>query len=555
MNFKDFNLKEELQTAIEKAGFTEPSPIQEEAIPIILNGTDVVAQAHTGTGKTAAFGLPVLSMLENNNGVQAVIIVPTRELAIQVSDEVFRFGKELNIKTATVYGGSSYRRQLQHIESAAVIVATPGRFLDLLKGKTTGQAITINPKFVILDEADEMLDMGFLQDIKEILSFLPSERQTLLFSATMPPAIKDLANRFLTNPKTISITKGEVTNDNIAQSYYVVEEFERDDALMRLIDYKNPVKSIIFCRTKKEVDRLASSLGSQGYAAKGLHGDVEQRNREEIIRSFKSGKLEILIATDVASRGLDVSDVSHVFNYHIPFDSESYVHRIGRTGRAGKSGSAISIITPSEFRGLKRIEKDIGAKLETKIVPDISKVKEKKMASFIERVVSKDISDDATTIVQQLEDKIDEKTLLYKLASIIAEDYQIKGSDIIGKSLKDIDRLAENSSRYGGKYASGGGRGGRGGRGGYRGGNRSGGGGGYNRSRSGGNGSGGGSSYNRDRNGGGGSSYNNRDRNGSSASSSRGDRNSGGGSYGRSNSGDSRKDGGRRRREYKEYRD
>jgi len=541
MNFKDFNLKEELQLAIDKAGFTEPSPIQEEAIPVILNGQDVVAQAHTGTGKTAAFGLPVLNQIDTSKGIEAVVIVPTRELAIQVSDEIFRFGKELGIRTATVYGGSSYRRQLQHIESASVIVATPGRFLDLLQGKTTGQAISISPRFIILDEADEMLDMGFLQDIKDILSFLPSERQTLLFSATMPPAIKDLAKRFLTNPKTISITKGKVTNDNISQSYYVVEEYERDDALMRLIDYKNPNKSIVFCRTKKEVDRLASSLSSQGYTAKGLHGDVEQRNREEIIRAFKSDKLEILIATDVASRGLDVSDVSHVFNYHIPFDSESYVHRIGRTGRAGKTGSAISIITPSELRGLKRIEQDVGAKLETKIVPNIDSVREKKMVAFIERVISKEITDDATSIVQQLEEKMDEKTLLHKLASIIAEDYKIKGSDIIGKSIKDIDKLIENSSKYGGRYSSGGGRrggggGNRRGGGGYRGRSGGGGGGGYNRG--GGDRNGGGGGYNRgggDRNGGGGG-YN-RDKNG----------------FSRNERGDSRKDGGRRKR--KEYRD
>ena len=545
MNFKDFNLKDKLQLAVEKAGFTEPSPIQQEAIPIILEGRDVVAQAHTGTGKTAAFGLPVLSMLENDAGVQAVVIVPTRESAIQVSDEIFRFGKELNIKTATVYGGSSYRRQLQHIYSAGVVVATPGRFLDLLQGKTTGEAISISPKFIILDEADEMLDMGFLQDIKDILSFLPSERQTLLFSATMPPAIKDLAQRFLTNPKIISITKGKVTNDNISQSYYVVEDYEREDALMRLLDYKNPVKSIVFCRTKKEVDRLATNLSAQGYSAKGLHGDIEQRNREEIIRNFKNDKLEILIATDVASRGLDVSNVSHVFNYHIPFDSESYVHRIGRTGRAGKTGSAISIITPSEFRGLKRIEQNVGAKLETKVIPNINKVKEKKMEKFVARVVLKDITEDATAIIQKLEEQMDEKTLLYKLASIMAEDYKIKGSDIIGKSMKDIDLIIQNSSRYGGKYAGGGrGRSGGGYRGGnrsgssYRGGNRSGGGdrGGYNR------GGNGGSSYRggSDRSGGG-----NRERSGG------GDR----GGYGRSSGGDSRKGGNRsggKRREYKD---
>jgi ATP-dependent RNA helicase DeaD len=484
MSFKNFNLKSELQTAVERAGFTEPSPIQNDAIPVILEGRDVVAQAHTGTGKTAAFGLPVLSNMELNSGVQVVVIVPTRELAIQVSDELFRFGKILGIRTATVYGGSSYRRQLQHIENAAIIVATPGRFLDLLEGKTTNQPLELSPKFIVLDEADEMLDMGFLQDIKTILSHMPKERQTLLFSATMPPAIKELAKQFLNNPKFISITKNEVTNDNISQSYYVVDEYERDDALMRLLDYKNPSKSIIFCRTKKEVDRLASILNSQGYSAKGLHGDIEQRNREEIIRGFKASKIEILIATDVASRGLDVSDVSHVFNYHIPFDSESYVHRIGRTGRAGKKGSAVSIITPSEFRSLKRIEQGIGTQLETKIVPNISEVKQRKMNDFVEKIVSKEISDDGVALVEKLQDSFDEKTLLYKFASIISADHQIKGADIIGKNMQDISRLLNYSSRSrndryrkGGHSGSGGGYRSRNDR--YRKGGHSGSGGGY----------------------------------------------------------------------------
>jgi ATP-dependent RNA helicase DeaD len=484
MNFTDFNLKREIATAIDKAGFTEPSPIQKEAIPAVIEGRDVVAQAHTGTGKTAAFGLPILNNLQLNGEVEAIVIVPTRELAIQVSDELFRFGKGLGIKTATVYGGSSYRRQIQHIENAAIVVATPGRLLDLLQGKTTGEALNLSPSFVVLDEADEMLDMGFLNDIKEILSYLPSDRQTLLFSATMPPAIKDLAQRFLENPKTISITKERVTNDKISQSYYIVEEYERDDALVRLIDFKNPTKSIVFCRTKKEVDRLTNLLTSQGYSAKGLHGDVEQRDREGIIKGFRKSDIEILIATDVASRGLDVSDITHVFNYHIPFDGESYVHRIGRTGRAGREGVAVSIITPSEFRGLQRIEQTIGTKLETKVVPNIEKVKSVKMEQFVEKVETKDISEDATALVDMLEEKFDEKTLVLKLASIIAEDYQIKGSDVIGKSMADITRIIENTYRRGGRRDNrGGGRfgGRRDNRGGGRRDNRSGGG--FNRNR------------------------------------------------------------------------
>jgi len=349
MTFKEFNFRDEIAKSIEAAGFKEPSPVQEEAIPYVLDGHDMIAQAHTGTGKTAAFGLPILNNITCKDGVEALVIVPTRELATQVSDEIFRFGKFRGINTATVYGGTSYSRQINHVQKAAIVVATPGRLLDLLKGGK----IDIMPKYVVLDEADEMLDMGFLEDIKEIFSYMPSERQTLMFSATMPHAIRELAKTILHEPKIITITKGEVTNSHIKQLYYVVEEFERDDALIRLLDYKDPVKSIIFCRMKKEVDRLSTALVSLGYSAKGLHGDMEQRTREEVIRSFKKGNLEILIATDVAARGLDVSDVSHVFNYHIPFDNESYVHRIGRTGRAGRDGTAISIVTPHEFKALQ----------------------------------------------------------------------------------------------------------------------------------------------------------------------------------------------------------
>ena len=255
MTFTEFNLKEQLQKAIEEAGFKEPSPIQQQAIPVILEGRDIVGQAHTGTGKTAAFGLPILNKLECNGDVEAVIIVPTRELAMQVSDEIFKFGKFLKINTATVYGGQSYSRQLKHIENSSVIVATPGRFLDLLRdGK-----IEIAPKYVVLDEADEMLDMGFLDDIKEIFTFMPEDRQTLLFSATMPTAIKNLAKTILQNPEFITITTSNITNSKITQTFYVVEEKERDDALIRLFDFKNPEKSIIFCRTKKKlIDYLHS---------------------------------------------------------------------------------------------------------------------------------------------------------------------------------------------------------------------------------------------------------------------------------------------------------
>ncbi|MDX4049255.1 DEAD/DEAH box helicase [Aliarcobacter skirrowii] len=442
MTFQDFNFKEKLQKAIDEAGFKEPSPIQVDAIPHILAGKDIVGQAHTGTGKTAAFGLPVLNQLTGKNA-EAVVIVPTRELAMQVSDELFKFGKLLGINTATVYGGQSYSRQLKLIETASIIVATPGRFLDLLR---SGQ-IKIQPKFVILDEADEMLDMGFLDDIKEIFTFLPSERQTLLFSATMPVAIRNLAKTILKEPEFVTITKSDVTNKNITQTFYVVDERERDDALIRLFDYKNPKKSIIFCRTKKDVDRLSTFLISQGFMAKSLHGDMEQKQREEAIKAFKTSKLEILIATDVAARGLDVNDVTHVFNYHLPFDGESYVHRIGRTGRAGKDGMAISIVTPHEFKTLQRIEHAIGTKLESKVVPNISTVKEKKIDDLKKSIITQEIKDYAIELVESLKEEFDVSTIAFKLASIIASKTYVKGNNNIGKNEVDLKRLTEMLSK------------------------------------------------------------------------------------------------------------
>jgi len=436
MTFTEFNFRPELTKAIEIAGFKEPSPIQEKAIPIILEGKDVVGQAHTGTGKTAAFGLPILNKLKLDGSVEAVIIVPTRELATQVSDEIFRFGKFLGINTATIYGGTSYSRQLKHIEKASVIVATPGRFLDLLRsGK-----IDIIPKFVVLDEADEMLDMGFLDDIKEIFTFMPSDRQTLLFSATMPQAIKDLAKKILLEPEFITITKNEVTNSKITQSFYVVEEFERDEALIRLLDYKNPNKAIVFCRMKSEVDRITTLLVSQGYAAKGLHGDMEQRQREETIRAFKKD-LEILVATDVAARGLDVNDVTHVFNYHIPFDSESYVHRIGRTGRAGKEGLAVSIVTPAEFRSLLKIQKAVGSKLIAKEIPSINELKGKKSSELIEKIEKSDVTETAINLIEKLKEEYDLSTIAYKLATLLEDEMKVIGNDKIGKNIKEISRI------------------------------------------------------------------------------------------------------------------
>ncbi len=459
MTFTDFNLDESILAAVNEAGFKEPSPVQKEAIPLILQGQDIIAQAQTGTGKTAAFGLPMMSIMQGNNGVEGLVIVPTRELAMQVSDELYRFGRHKGLRTATVYGGTAYNKQIERIKHASIVIATPGRLQDLLRsGK-----ITLNPAFVVLDEADEMLDMGFLDEIKDIFTYLPESRQTLMFSATMPAAIRRLAEEILREPATVSITKKESTNTAITQYYYVVQEYERDDALIRLIDFKIPNKCIVFCRTKKEVDRLATHLNAQGFNVGGLHGDMEQRQREIAIRAFKQGGIDIFVATDVAARGLDVNDVTHVFNYHIPFDSESYVHRIGRTGRGGKTGEAITLVTPDELRTLKRIEKDVGTKILNETVPTRNDVQLNRTDGLIAEIAETEISPDAIELVKTLQHQLDIVTIAHLLASKLLVTQEIKGKDKIGFDASEIETMIRRAMQQ---------RGNERGRGNYRGGQR-----------------------------------------------------------------------------------
>jgi len=459
MKFSDFNLKPEIQAAVTEAGFTEPSPVQKEAIPLILEGNDIIAQAQTGTGKTAAFGLPIMSMMDADGSVEGLVIVPTRELAMQVSDELYRFGRGSGLRTATVYGGTPYGKQIERVRQASIVVATPGRLQDLLQGGK----IKLNPKFVVLDEADEMLDMGFLDEIKNIFTFLPGKRQTLLFSATMPKAIRKLAETILHEPKTVSITKAESTNTDITQFYYVVKEYERDDALVRLIDYKNPGKCIIFCRMKKEVDRLAAHLTSQGFKVASLHGDMEQKQREVTIRAFKQGGVDIFVATDVAARGLDVNDVTHVFNYHMPFDSESYVHRIGRTGRGGKSGEAITLVNPNELRTIKRIERDVGTTMASQVIPSRQELQQSKDNALFTEIAATKITEEGIDLIRTFQHDLDIVTIAQLLATYVLRESAVNGKDKIGLSLDEIERLIErarndrgghnnNRNRSGGNY-------------------------------------------------------------------------------------------------------
>ncbi|MGQ9411672.1 DEAD/DEAH box helicase [Streptococcus pluranimalium] len=356
MKFTELNLSEDIQAAVVTAGFEKASPIQELTIPLALAGKDVIGQAQTGTGKTAAFGLPTLNKISTDrNVIQALVIAPTRELAVQSQEELFRFGRDKGVKVRSVYGGSSIEKQIKALKSGAhIVVGTPGRLLDLIKRK----ALKLdNVETLILDEADEMLNMGFLEDIEAIISRVPEERQTLLFSATMPDAIKRIGVKFMKEPEHVKIEAKELTNVNVDQYYVRVKEQDKFDTMTRLMDVDQPELSIVFGRTKRRVDELTRGLKLRGFRAEGIHGDLDQNKRLRVIRDFKNDQIDILVATDVAARGLDISGVTHVYNYDIPQDPESYVHRIGRTGRAGKSGESITFVSPNEMGYLSMIEK------------------------------------------------------------------------------------------------------------------------------------------------------------------------------------------------------
>ena len=355
MKFTELKLSDTILSAVEKAGFKEPSPIQELTIPLALEGKDVIGQAQTGTGKTAAFGLPTLDKIRvDEPTIQALVIAPTRELAVQSQEELFRFGRDKGVKVSSVYGGSSIEKQIKALKSGAhVVVGTPGRLLDLIKRK----ALKLNHiETLILDEADEMLNMGFLDDIEAIISRVPENRQTLLFSATMPDPIKRIGMQFMNQPEHVKVAAKELTTDLVDQYYIRVKEQEKFDTMTRLIDVEQPDLAIVFGRTKRRVDELTRGLKLRGYRAEGIHGDLDQGKRLRVLRDFKNDNLDILVATDVAARGLDISGVTHVYNYDIPQDPESYVHRIGRTGRAGKHGQSITFVAPNEMGYLSIIE-------------------------------------------------------------------------------------------------------------------------------------------------------------------------------------------------------
>lgn len=386
ITFEQLGISPKVLKALEDMGFEEPSPIQSRTIPLLLRGSDVIGQAQTGTGKTAAFGVPIVERLEPRaRHVQALVLTPTRELAIQVAQEITRIGKYSHVKAVPIYGGQAIERQIRLLRQGIdVVIGTPGRIMDHMR---RGTLRLDQIKILVLDEADEMLDMGFIEDIEWILKETPVERQTLLFSATMPIEITQLAKRYMRDPEMVSISREQLTVPLVEQVYYEVRGPEKDEGLCRIIDMEEITRSIIFCRTKKGVDELTEALQARGYLAEGIHGDMNQAQRNRVMAKFREGTIEILVATDVAARGLDIENVTHVINYDIPQDPESYVHRIGRTGRAGKTGTAITLISPREFQQLRQIERAIKVRILRRRLPTVSDVAERQRELLKERLL------------------------------------------------------------------------------------------------------------------------------------------------------------------------
>lgn len=387
--FQNLNISEVIIRALNEMGFEEPTPIQAESIPVAMSGSDMIGQAQTGTGKTAAYGIPVLEKIlkaEPSKDIQTVVLSPTRELAMQVVEELNHLAQFTNIQALPIYGGQDMERQLRRLRKCPqIIVATPGRLIDHMKRGTIDLSHITT---IVLDEADEMLDMGFIDDINLIMAATPNTRQTLLFSATMPKPIQQLAETFLHDPLIIRMKAKEVTMDLIEQSYIEVPDRQKFDILCRLLDLQEPDLAIIFVRTKRRVDEVSEALKKRGYSAEGIHGDLTQAKRDTVIRQFREKTIDILVATDVAARGLDISGVTHVFNYDLPQDPESYVHRVGRTGRAGQSGEATTFVIPREMEHLRTIERLIKRRITRRKAPTFSEALEGAQQAAIRSLIT-----------------------------------------------------------------------------------------------------------------------------------------------------------------------
>ena len=383
--FENLGLDSSLLQAVTQLGFDQPTPIQLQAIPVLLSGRDMVGQAQTGTGKTAAFGLPMLQKIEHGQKhVQALVLTPTRELAIQVAEAISQMAASSHLRVMAIYGGQSYTIQTRQLERGVeVVVGTPGRMIDLLKQKKLDLS---HVHYLVLDEADEMLEMGFVEDVETILKEVPEERQVALFSATMPEAVKKLSAKYLKDPYRVRIDPTHITVAETEQRYYRVREDDKLTALTRLLEMEQVKSALIFARTKVRTQELADEMNRRGYPAESLHGDLNQARRETVLNRFRNSTVTLLVATDVAARGLDIDDISHVFNFDIPQDAEDYVHRIGRTGRAGRKGIAVTFITPRERRGLAFIEAYTKQPLKECRIPNREEIQARRDEQFLQKL-------------------------------------------------------------------------------------------------------------------------------------------------------------------------
>ncbi|WP_149243327.1 DEAD/DEAH box helicase [Dyadobacter sp. 32] len=386
--FSDLGISETILKALTEMGFEKPSPIQAQGIPAVMQGSDVIGQAQTGTGKTAAFGIPVLERIDvTNNAVQALVLCPTRELAVQVSEEIGRLAKyQKGLRIEAIYGGDSIDRQIRSLKRGVhIVVGTPGRVMDHMERRTLKFD---QVRMMVLDEADEMLDMGFREDIESILAEMPEDRQTILFSATMSKPIMSITKRFLNDPILIKVVRNELTNVNIEQVCFEVKPQAKVEVMTRLIDMYHLKSLLVFCNTKRKVDEIVEDLQLRGYASEGIHGDLRQQQRSNVMSKFKAGVTTILVATDVAARGIDVSGLDAVINYDIPLDEEYYVHRIGRTGRAGMSGKAFSLVARDEKFRLKTIESYTKVKIEKGVIPSFEDIVGVRKARFVDSIAA-----------------------------------------------------------------------------------------------------------------------------------------------------------------------
>lgn len=449
LRFEDMNISNEICRAVLDMGFEEATPIQSQAIPVILEGKDIIGQSQTGTGKTAAFGIPLLERINpDDRRLQALILCPTRELAIQVSEEFRKLLKyKDNIRVLPIYGGQPIDRQIAALRKGTqVVIGTPGRVMDHMRRRTI-KAETV--QMMVLDEADEMLDMGFREDIETILVKIPEEHQTLLFSATLSPEILDITKRFQRNPEFIKIVRKELTVPNIEQYYFDVKEKTKLDALCRIIDVYDPKLAMVFCNTKKRVDDLVEMLQGRGYFAEGLHGDLKQAQRDKVMQKFRNGTIEILVATDVAARGIDVDDIDVVFNYDVPQDEEYYVHRIGRTGRAGKAGKAFTFCVGKEIYKLRDIMRYTKTKIQQQKLPTLSDVEEMKTNIYLEKIKGIIEEGHLTKYIHLVDRLMEEDYTSIDIAAALLKDHL---SDV---NADDIDALDDinlgGTELYGGE--------------------------------------------------------------------------------------------------------